>query len=135
MTGRMDKLNQLFKREIGNMLLMGEVSDPRVRFVSITYADISKDLSVAHIGFSVLDDNPESVKHVEQGLRSASGRVRHLIAERVTLRHIPEIRFVYDNSIAHGMKMAKRLDEIAQERQGDAGETSTESESVHGGGE
>lgn len=125
MSGRMDKLNQLFKREISSMILIGEVSDPRLRFVSITYVDISKDLSVAHVGFSILDDAPDIVKHVEQGLRSASGRIRHLLAERVEIRHIPEIRFVYDDSIAHGMKMAERLDEIARERKETAG-SSTE---------
>ncbi len=116
---RMDKVNQLFKREISNMILMGEVRDPRLSFISITYVDISKDLSVAHVGFSVLDDNPESIKNAQTGLNSASGRIRHLIAERVEIRRIPEIRFVYDNSIAYGMKMEKRLDEIRQVREGD----------------
>ena len=116
---RMDKVNQLFKREISNMILMGEVRDPRLSFISITYVDISKDLSVAHVGFSVLDDNPQSIQNAQAGLNSASGRIRHLIAERVTIRHIPEIRFIYDNSIAYGMKMEKRLEEIRQDREGD----------------
>ena len=117
---RMDKVNQLFKREISNMILMGEVSDPRLSFVSITFVDVSKDLSVAHVGFSVLDDNPQNIKNAQAGLNSASGRIRHLVAERVDIRHIPEIRFVYDNSIAYGMKMDRRLDEIRKAREGNA---------------
>jgi ribosome-binding factor A len=115
---RMDKVNQLFKREISNMILLGEVSDPRLRFMSITFVDISKDLSVAHVGFSVLDDSPQGIQSAQAGLNSASGRIRHLIAERVEIRHIPEIRFVYDNSIAYGMKMDRQLDEIRRAREG-----------------
>jgi ribosome-binding factor A len=114
---RMDKLNQLFKRLISEMILLGEVHDPRVKFVTITFADISKDLSVAHIGFSVLSDDAGMIKDVQAGLNSASGRVRKLIGERVTIRKIPEIRFVYDDTIATSLRMSHTLDEIRQERE------------------
>ena len=115
--GRMEKLNQLFKREIGQMILMGEISDPRVKFVTITFADVSKDLSFAHVGFSVLSDDPLAVKEAQVGLNSASGRVRKLMGERVSIRHIPEIRFVYDDTIAASVRMTQTLDEIRKERE------------------
>ncbi len=114
----MDKVNQQFKRLISEMLLMGEVRDPRVQFVTITYADVSKDLSVAHIGFSVLSDEPNMVKDVERGLNSARGHVRKLIAERVTIRKIPEIKFVFDDTIAESVRMTRTLEEIREEREG-----------------
>ncbi len=114
---RMDKLNQLFKREIGQMILVGEVRDPRVNFVTITFADISKDLSVAHIGFSVLSDDPLAIKEALAGLNSASGRVRRLMGERVSIRHIPEIKFVYDDTIASSVRMDRTLEEIRRERE------------------
>ena len=113
---RMDKLNQLFKREIGNMILRGEVSDPRIRFVTITFADISKDLSYAHIGFSVLSDDPRDVESAQAGLDSARGRVRKLMGGKVEIRHIPEIRFVYDKSIADAVRMSRKFEEIRRER-------------------
>jgi ribosome-binding factor A len=114
---RMEKLNRLFKREIGNMVLMGEISDPRVQFVTITYADISKDLTWAHVGFSVLSDNPDVVKHAQAGLDSAHSRVRKLLSERVEIRHMPEIKFVYDNTIADSFRMSQTLEEIRKERE------------------
>ena len=114
---RMDKLNQQFKREIGNMIVMGEISDPRLAFVSVTYADISKDLSFAHIGFSVLNDDPDTIRHAKEGLASASGRIRHILAERVEIRHMPEIKFVYDDTISSSMRMERKLEEIRQERE------------------
>ncbi len=114
---RMEKLNQLFKREISNMILMGEIGDPRVKFVTVTYADISKDLTWAHIGFSVLSDRPEDVKAAQAGLDSARGRVRKLLSERVDIRHMPEIKFVYDKTIVDAFNMSQKLEGIRRERE------------------
>ncbi|NTV28485.1 MAG: 30S ribosome-binding factor RbfA [Candidatus Omnitrophica bacterium] len=114
----MEKLNQLFKREIGNMILLGEVSDPRIRLVTITYVDISKDLSWAHVGFSLLADDPRAVQSAEAGLDSARRRVRKLLSERVDIRHMPEIKFVYDKTIAESFRMSQTLEGIRREREG-----------------
>jgi len=114
---RMEKLNQLFKREVGNMILKGEISDPRVKFVTVTFADISKDLTWAHIGFSVLTDNPETVQAAQAGLDSARGRVRKLLSGRVDIRHMPEIKFVYDKTIVDAFKMSQKLEDIRRERE------------------
>lgn len=113
---RMDKLNQQFKREIGMIFLTGEIRDPRVTFVTITFADVSRDLSYAHIGYSVLSDDLKSLRAAQDGLDSASGRVRKLVGERIGVRHIPEIKFVYDDSISQAVKMARILEEIRHER-------------------
>lgn len=111
---RMERLNQLFKREIGNMLLFGEIHDPRVKDVTITYVDVSKDLSYAHVGFSILSENEQDIKNVQEGLSSASGHVRFLLGSRVDLRHIPQVKFVYDHSIADCMKMTKTFEQLHQ---------------------
>ncbi len=114
---RMDKLNQQFKREIGNMIVMGELSDPRLAFVTVTYADISKDLSYAHVGFSVLTEDQAMVRGAQAGLDAARGRVRWLIGQRLSIRHIPEIKFVYDGSISESLKMERVLDSLREERE------------------
>ena len=116
--GRMEKLNQQFKREISTMFLMGEIRDPRVSFVTITFADLSRDLSYAHIGYSVLSDDPQVLRAAQDGLDSASGRVRKLVGERIGVRHIPEVKFVYDDSISQAVRMARTLEGIQQERDG-----------------
>ena len=130
---RMDKLNQQFRREISSMLLLGEIRDPRVQFVTITFADISKDLSYAHMGFSVLSDDPHIVQAAQDGLNSASGRIRKLVSERVGVRHIPEIKFVYDDSIRQAVKMDHVLDKIQLERAArEAGQVQEEGKGVDG---
>jgi ribosome-binding factor A len=110
----MDRLNQLFKREISNMILMGDITDPRVRDVTITYADVSKDLSWAHIGFSILSDKPEDIDSARDGLSSACGRIRKLLGERVVVRYMPKLKFVYDNTIAESFRMTRTFDMIHQ---------------------
>ena len=113
---RMDKINRLFKREISSMILLGQIRDPRIKFVTITFADVSKDLSWAHIGFSILSNNPVELQAVEAGLKSASGMVRRLMGERVTLRHIPQIKFVYDDTIAQSVYMSQTFEDLQRER-------------------
>ncbi len=130
---RMDKINQFFKREISSMLLLGEIRDPRVKSVTITYVDVSKDLSWAHVGFSILSDDPKDIRDVQAGLDSARGAVRRLLGQRVTLRHVPEVKFVHDNTIAQSVHMAKMFDDLQRERvardgvePGEAGSDGTE---------
>ncbi|MBF0618990.1 MAG: 30S ribosome-binding factor RbfA [Candidatus Omnitrophica bacterium] len=113
---RMDKLNQMFKREIGKILIMGELRDPRVMGVTITYADISKDLSWAHVGYSVLSDDPLQIKAVGQGLNSAAGHIRKLLGERVEIRYLPAIKFVYDDTIVESIRMSQIFNDIEKAR-------------------
>ena len=131
---RMDRINQFCKREISSMILMGEIKDPRIKSVTITFADVSKDLSFARVGFSVLTDDPAEIKSVQQGLDSASGRVRFLLGERMTLRHIPQVKFVYDRTIADTAHMAQVFDELERERVRRGGEPATGAPEQDNGG-
>ncbi|MBF0485758.1 MAG: 30S ribosome-binding factor RbfA [Candidatus Omnitrophica bacterium] len=113
---RMDRLNQLFKREISNMILMGDIVDPRIKGVTITYADVSKDLSWAHIGFSVLSDDPNDIESAKDGLASACGRIRFILGERVVVRYMPKLKFVYDKTITDSFKMTKTFEDMNKEK-------------------
>ncbi|MBF0331452.1 MAG: 30S ribosome-binding factor RbfA [Candidatus Omnitrophica bacterium] len=113
---RMDKINQMCKREISAMILLGEIRDPRIQMVTISYVDVSKDLSWAHVGFSVLSDKPEDIKNVQQGLNSASGAVRRLLAQRITLRHVPQVKFVYDDTISRSVHLTQVFDDLSKDR-------------------
>ena len=115
---RMEKVNQQIKREIGSMILYGELKDPRLTFVTITYVDCSKDLRHARVGFSVLSNDRKEVLKVQEGLTSARGFVRKLIGERVRLRYTPEIVFIHDNSLEYSSRIDQTIEEIkGRERQ------------------
>lgn len=111
---RMEKVNQQIKREIGYLIQKGEINDPRLTFVTITYVECSKDLQHARVGFSVLSNNRKEIQKVQEGLSSARGFVRKLIGQRVRLRYTPEIIFIHDDSLAYSYKIDQTLDEIKQ---------------------
>ena len=91
---RMDRINQLMKREIGK-IVQQDLQDPRFQFVSITKVKVSPDLKNAWVGFSFLG-NRDQAENVKEALKHASGFVRRLVSQRVDLRHTPFIEFVYD---------------------------------------
>ncbi len=109
---RMEKVNQQIKREIGNMIQYGDINDPRLTFVTITYVDCSKDLQHARVGFSVLSNDRKKIQSVQEGLSSARGFIRKLIGQRVRLRYTPEIVFIHDDSLSYASKIDDTLEEI-----------------------
>lgn len=110
---RMDKINQRIKREVGDIVLK-ELKDPRLEFVTITQVEVTRDLHYAKVYFSVLG-NQEQVAKVQTGLTSARGFVRKLIGQRVRLRYTPDIEFIHDHSIEYSARIETALQEIHNE--------------------
>lgn len=115
--GRIERINQQVKREIG-MILQRELGDPRLQFVTITGVDVSKDLRHAKIRFSVLGD-PAQVRAAQMALEWARGVIRGLLGQRMGIRYIPELFFSYDESIELSMRIEKTLKEIRDEHESD----------------
>lgn len=110
---RMDKINQRMKREIGEIILK-ELTDPRLEFVTITKVDVTRDLHLARVHFSVLGDSLKAQK-AQEGLDSARGYIRKLIGSRVRLRYTPEIQFFHDQSLEFSARIETALQEIHDE--------------------
>ena len=96
-------------QELGNILLT-EVNDEDLKNVTITYATVTNDLSFAKVYFTTLDD--EKRDKVVKDMNNASSYFRTELAKRIDIRHMPEIRFVYDESIEYGTKIEKIIEEI-----------------------
>ena len=92
-----------------NELLRFETKDPRLEGVSLSSVDLSKDLSVARVYFSILDPNADPVP-VQQGLEKASGFLRSKLGQAIKVRHVPELRFAHDDSAAEGQRMSDLID-------------------------
>ena len=109
MPHRQDKINEQVSKEISEILR--NVKDPRVSesFISVTGADVSGDLAVAKIYYSVLGGDFAEVK---KGLISAKGYIRREIAERLNMRNTPELTFISDDSMEKGAKISKILSEM-----------------------
>ena len=90
-------------------LLRFETKDPRLQDVSLTAVDLSRDLSVAKVYFSLLkpEDSPEAAL---EGLNKAAGFLRGRLGREIKVRHVPELRFIHDDSVEHGMKISELID-------------------------
>jgi len=110
MSYRRVRLAEEIKKEVSDMLLQ-EIKDPRVGFVTVTGVEISSDLRTAKIYVSVLG-SPEEQKATMEALWRAQGFIRGELGKRIRLRHTPEITFKLDTSIARGARVMELLHEI-----------------------
>lgn len=96
-------------------IIRRDLKDPRIGFVSITQVRMSADLRSARVRVSVLGDE-EAQKATLEGLRSATGVIRHELGRRLeNLRFAPELRFELDPSIEYSVRISKTLRELLPE--------------------
>ncbi|MEO0575175.1 MAG: 30S ribosome-binding factor RbfA [Pseudomonadota bacterium] len=88
-----------------NELLRFQSKDPRLDGVSITNVDLTRDLSVARVYFATLDPAADPEPALE-GLQRASGFLRSKLGRELKIRHIPELRFSHDDSVARGFHIS-----------------------------
>ena len=102
-------------------LLRFETKDPALADVSLTSVDLSRDLGVARVYYSMLDPDQDTAP-AQRGLERASGFLRARLGKTLQVRHVPELRFVHDDSIAHGAKISRLIDRAnAPDGEGSAG--------------
>ena len=113
---RSTRVAEQIRREVSE-LVRWQVKDPRAEGVTVTEVEVSKDLAYAKVFFSRLDDDPENIQESSQALNRAAGFLRRELGKALRLRHVPELKFVYDDSMAQGQRMddliaeARRKDE------------------------
>jgi ribosome-binding factor A len=110
MTQRTDRIDELFRQEIGEILTR-EVDDPRIGFATITDVETTPDLRHAKVLVSVIG-KPEE----RQATIAAMGRrmpfVRHELGKRLRLKRIPEFHLELDETVERGTRILHLLDEI-----------------------
>lgn len=99
---RIQRLNHTYMEEI-SMILMEEVKDSDLKDVIITGVDVTNDLSYAKVYFTLYDKNKK--KEILVSLENAAPFIRGKLAERIEIRHTPEIRFIYDESEEYGERI------------------------------
>lgn len=106
---RHQRLGAQLLRSLSSLLRL-EVKEPDVKSVSLTTVELSRDLSVARIYFSVLDPDADPAP-AQAGLERAAGFLRRRLGNELQVRHVPELRFLHDDSIAHGARISKLIDD------------------------
>ncbi len=106
---KIDRLNKLIMQEV-SMILETEIKDQDIKFVTITAVKTTSDLSYSKIYVTILND--EYRKETMKALNNASGFIRKLLADRIEVRHIPKLEFIYDESIEYGKNIEAKIKEI-----------------------
>ena len=114
MSVKIERIADNIQKELSYILQL-EVRDSDIRFVTITDVHVTNDLSYAKVYFTVLreDKKEETLK----ALKEASGFLRKELASRIDIRHIPELQFVYDESIDYGKHIEDIIEKIHEDNQ------------------
>ena len=107
---RSERLGELLLAEISE-LVVRDLKDPRLGFVTFTRVELSDDLRHAKVFASILGSEPEKARTL-QGLVSATGYIRRHLGRILRLRYTPELTFLIDESMEHGAKIAQLLRQL-----------------------
>ena len=91
-------------------IIANEVKHKDINFVTITDVKVSNDLGYAKVYFTVLDESKKEI--TLKALKEASGFIRHELRDRVDIRQIPELTFIYDESINEAQKIENIIDKL-----------------------
>lgn len=104
---RTDRIAEQIQREVAQLLRL-DVKDPRVRMITLTGVEVTKDYSHAKLFYTALDGENAAV---QQGLERASGYLRSQLAHAMKLRIMPQLHFIYDPSIERGAHLSRLIDQ------------------------
>ena len=111
MKTRMIRINDEIARVIADIIRF-EMADPRIgSIISVMKAETTQDLKFCKVYISILGDKTKQDETMA-ALQKAAGVIRRRVAEIINLRATPELTFVYDDSIEHGIRMTRLIEEV-----------------------
>ena len=114
MSHRIERVNTEIRKQI-SQLIQRHLRDPRIDpFLTVTAVETSPDLKFARVYVSSISGQEQAPESIE-ALKKAAGFLRSELAKQIRLRYMPELSFQWDNSIEHGDKILRILDEIKNE--------------------
>lgn len=110
MSRRTERIASLIQTELSEVVLK-KLKDPRIGFVTLTGVDMTPDLKLARVYYSVLGKEKEK-EDTQRALERAAGFLQHAIAEALKLRFTPKLTFHLDESLEEGMRIEGILREL-----------------------
>lgn len=109
-------------------IIRADIKDPRISpLTSVVSVEVAPDLKTCKAWISVLGDE-KAVEDTLAGLKSAEGFIKTKLAREVNLRNTPEIRFIMDQSIAYGVSMSRKIDEVNRDLHKEASDEEVQTE-------
>jgi len=116
---RLKRIADRIQEVISEMLVTGQISDPRLEDLYITDVTVDRELTYANIFVSALSGK-ESSKEILDGLQHAGGYLRSTLARKIELRTFPQLRFFWDETPERAERIERLIDSL------DTGETGTD---------
>ncbi|SDF06439.1 30S ribosome-binding factor RbfA [Sporolituus thermophilus] len=110
---RVEKMQEFIKQEVSKIILT-ELKDPRIGFVTVTGVEVSGDLRYAKIFLSLMGSDEEKAE-TWAGLHRALGYIRTEIGRHLGIRHVPELSLHLDESLQYSARIQELLNKIKQE--------------------
>ena len=98
-------------RKIISMILLEDITDPAMGFVTITRIELTDDLRFARVYYSVLGDEAQK-KATAEAIADNKRCIKKLAIEKINMRYAMDIRFVLDESLEHGQKIDEIIKKI-----------------------
>jgi len=111
---RILQVGEQIREHIAMMLLRGELSDPRLKNMTINSVRVSPDLQIAKVYYSVLGEQAQR-DAAEKALKQASGFVRRSLGEALKLRYTPSVQFFFDESIERAARISEIIEKVKKE--------------------
>jgi len=107
---RQERVTERIHQELSDLLLR-QIRDPRLTFVTVTDVEVTPDLKLATVFVSVLGDQ-EAAQNALTGLQRASSYIRRELAQTLQMRVVPELRFQLDDSWERGARIDALLERL-----------------------
>lgn len=111
MSIKTQKIGSMFIKEISTIILE-EIKDPNIRFVTLTSCDVTNDLSYAKVYFTCLKRDKK--EETQKSLNKAANYIELSLSKKIKIRKMPQISFHYDTSIEYGEQIEAKLKEIKE---------------------
>ncbi|GAA5140227.1 30S ribosome-binding factor RbfA [Thalassotalea piscium] len=124
---RTDRVGQEIQKEVA-MIIQREVKDPRLGMVTVSAVEITRDLAYAKIFVTFFTLEGQNIDESITILNEAAGFIRTLLAKRIKARIMPELRFIYDQSMVEGVRMSTLVDQAVAEDERRSGSVESKDE-------
>jgi ribosome-binding factor A len=125
---RTDRVSQQIQKEVA-MIIQREVKDPRLGMVTVNAVEVTRDLAYAKVFVTFFTLEGQSAEESVAILNDAASYVRTLLAKRIKARIMPELRFVFDQSMIEGVRMTGLVNEaIAEDERRSGADKDSETE-------
>jgi ribosome-binding factor A len=111
---RLQRIGDRIRQELSEMVVKGEIRDPRIAGITITDATVDRELAYADVYLSAVEGSQRADEAL-QGFKSASGYIRSILADRIELRVFPRLRFHWDPTPERADRIERLLADLREE--------------------